>query len=88
MSDALYSFNPGEEINPSPEELLLNSATDYAGVSRSVMLGLINRRLVKATMRTMPDRRGIRRRMLLISRSSIDRLMESLADGRNVTWRE
>jgi hypothetical protein len=88
MSDGPYSFSPGEETNPSPDELRLNSATDYAGVSRSVMLGLINRRLVKATMRTLPDGRGIRRRMLLINRSSIDQLMESLANGRNATWRE
>jgi hypothetical protein len=39
-------------------------------------------------MKRLPDAQGTMRRILLINRSSIDRLMESLADGRKATWRE
>ena len=74
--------------NPLPEWLRLRTAVAYAGVGRSVMLQMVNRRLVKATMKRLPDRQGTERRSLLISRSSIDRLMDSLADGRKATWHE
>jgi hypothetical protein len=70
------------------EWLRLRTAIAYAGVGRSVMLQLVNRRLVKAIVKRLPDTRGTRRRILLISRSSIDRLMESLADGGKARWRE
>jgi hypothetical protein len=88
MSDAFYSADPGDETSLGTDELRLASAVAYAGVGRSVMRGLINRRLVKIKMKRLPDARGITRRILLVSRESIDHLFESLADGRKATWRE
>jgi len=86
MFDPLLPSAASDE-NPLPEWLRLRTAAAYAGVGRSVMLQLVNRRLVKAIMKRLPDAQGTMRRILLINRSSIDRLMESLADGRQATWR-
>jgi hypothetical protein len=88
MSDAFFPGGLRGDTNLSIDDLRLNTAVSYSGVGRSVMLGLINRRLVKIKMKRLPDARGVTRRVILVSRKSIDDFFESLADGRIATWRE